>query len=118
MALSSGKFDTYEYITGEEILPPDQRRVIKQTKFSYFPLVKAIEQQIKIIEDQESNQINQIKALEGPGKQLVKCNASEEKEQKSKRLDKQKEILYNMVAEKNIKLHLIQNMEIDQNSKP
>ena len=33
-ALSSGKFDTYEYITGEEILPPDQRRVIKQTKFT------------------------------------------------------------------------------------
>ena len=28
-ALSSGKFDTYE-----EILPPDQRRVIKQTKFT------------------------------------------------------------------------------------
>ena len=48
----------------------------------------------------------------------MKCNASEEKEQKSKRLDKQKEILYNMVAGKNIKLHLIQNMEIDQNSKP
>ena len=115
MALSSGKFDSYEYITGEEILAPDQRRVIK---FLYFPLVKVIEQQIKIIEDQGSNQINQIKALEGPGKQLVKCNASEEKEQKSKRLDKQKEILYNMVAEKNIKLHLIQNMEIDQNSKP
>ena len=111
MALSSGKFDSYEYITGEEILPPDQRRVIK---FLYFPLVKVIEQQIKIIEDQ----INQIKALEGPEKQLVKCNASEEKEQKSKRLDKQKEILYKMVVEKNIKLHLIQNMEKDQNSKP
>ena len=33
-ALSSGKFDPYEYITGEEILPPDQRRVIKQTKLT------------------------------------------------------------------------------------
>ena len=28
-ALSSGKIDKYEYLTGEEILPPDQRRVIE-----------------------------------------------------------------------------------------
>ena len=27
--LSSGKIDTYEYLTGEEILPPDQRRMIE-----------------------------------------------------------------------------------------
>ena len=27
-ALSSGQIDQYEYLTGEEILPPDQRRVI------------------------------------------------------------------------------------------
>ena len=27
--LSSGKIDKYEYLTGEEILPPDQRRVIE-----------------------------------------------------------------------------------------
>ena len=27
--LSSGKIDKYEFLTGEEILPPDQRRVIK-----------------------------------------------------------------------------------------
>ena len=27
-ALSSGKFDKYEFLAGEEILPPDQRRVI------------------------------------------------------------------------------------------
>ena len=27
-ALSSGKSDTYEYLTGKEILPPDQRRVL------------------------------------------------------------------------------------------
>ena len=28
-ALSSGKFDQYEYLTGEELLPSDQRRVIE-----------------------------------------------------------------------------------------
>ena len=27
-ALSSGKIDKYEYLTGEEILPPDQSRII------------------------------------------------------------------------------------------
>ena len=27
--LSSGKVDKYEYLTGEEILPSDQRRVIE-----------------------------------------------------------------------------------------
>ena len=37
-ALSSGKIDKYEYLTCEEILPSDQRRVIEQAKFAYFPL--------------------------------------------------------------------------------
>ena len=35
-ALSSGKIDKYEYLTGEEILPPDQIRMIEQAKFTYF----------------------------------------------------------------------------------
>ena len=34
-ALSSGKIDKYEYVTGEEILPSNQRRVIEQAKFTY-----------------------------------------------------------------------------------
>ena len=38
--LPSGKVDKYEYLTGEEILPPDQSRVIEQTKFTYSPLGK------------------------------------------------------------------------------
>ena len=29
-ALSSGKIDKYEFLTGEDILPPDQRRVIEE----------------------------------------------------------------------------------------
>ena len=40
-ALSSGKIDKYEYLTGEEILPSDQRRIIEQAKFTYSPLGKA-----------------------------------------------------------------------------
>ena len=42
-ALSSGKIDKFEYLTGEEILPPDQRRVIKQAKFTYSSLRKSLE---------------------------------------------------------------------------
>ena len=50
-ALSSGKIDKYEYLTGEEILPSDQSRIIEQAKFTYSPLSKAFEKQIKTIED-------------------------------------------------------------------
>ena len=51
-ALSSGKIDKYEYLTGEEILPSDQQQIIQQAKFSYSPLGKAFEKQIKTIENQ------------------------------------------------------------------
>ena len=34
-ALSSGKIDKYEYLTGKEILPLNRRTVIEQTKFAY-----------------------------------------------------------------------------------
>ena len=37
-ALSSGKIDKYEYLTGEKILPAGQKRVIEQAKFTYSPL--------------------------------------------------------------------------------
>ena len=46
-ALSSGKIDKYEYLTGEEILPSDQSRIIEQAKFTYFPLGKAFEKKKK-----------------------------------------------------------------------
>ena len=37
------------YVTVEEILQPDQRRVIRQTNFSYSLLGKALEKQTKTI---------------------------------------------------------------------
>ena len=51
-ALSSGKIDKYEYLTGEEIIPPGQKRVIESAKFTYSPVGEAFEKQIKTIEDQ------------------------------------------------------------------
>ena len=50
-ALSSRKIDKYEYLTGEEILPPDQREVLEQAKFAYSPFRKAFEKQTKTIEE-------------------------------------------------------------------
>ena len=46
------KFDKYEFLTGEEILPPDQRRLIEQAKFIYSPLGKAFGKQTKTIEEE------------------------------------------------------------------
>ena len=40
LALPSGKIDQYEYLTGEEIIPSVQRRLIEQAKFDYSPLGK------------------------------------------------------------------------------
>ena len=44
-ALSSGKLDKYEYLTGEEILPSNQQQLIQQAKFNYSHLGKALEKQ-------------------------------------------------------------------------
>ena len=56
-ALSSDEIDKYEYLTGEEILPSNQQKIIEQAKFTYSPLGKAFEKQTKTIKDQEEKQI-------------------------------------------------------------
>ena len=66
-ALSSGKLDKYEYLTGEEILPSNQQQIIQQAKFNYSPLGKAIEKQRKTIEDQGEKQVEAIQ----DNKQLI-----------------------------------------------
>ena len=48
-ALSSGKIGQYDYLTGEEILPSNQKQIIEQVKFTYSSLGKAFEKQTKII---------------------------------------------------------------------
>ena len=49
--------------------------MIEQAKFTYSPLGKAFEKQIKTIEDQGEKQ---IKALEEDGKQLVESSSEKE----------------------------------------
>ena len=35
-ALSSNKINKYEYLTGEEIVPSNQKQIIEQAKFTYL----------------------------------------------------------------------------------
>ena len=62
-ALSSGKLHKYEYLTGEDILPSNQQEIIEQTKFTFSPLGKAIDKQIKTIEDQGRKQVDALEKL-------------------------------------------------------
>ena len=56
-ALSSGNIHKYGYLKGEYILSSNQQQIIEQAKFTYSPLGKAFEKQIKAIEDQGNKQI-------------------------------------------------------------
>ena len=56
-ALSSGKLHKYEYLTGKDILPSNQQQLIEQIKFMYSPLGKALDKQIKTIEEQGKNRL-------------------------------------------------------------
>ena len=62
-ALSSGKIHKYEYLTSEDILPSNQQQIIEQAKFTYSPLGKAFEKQIKTIEDQGKKQVDALNTL-------------------------------------------------------
>ena len=75
-ALSSGKLDKYEYLTGEEIVPSNQQQIIQQAKFNYSPSGKAIEKQRKTIEDQEKEQVKAIQ----DNNQLVSINKDDYKD--------------------------------------
>ena len=66
-ALSSNKIGKYEYLTGEEIFPSNQKQIIEQAKFTYSPLGKAFEKQIKVIEDQGKKQVDALKDLKLKG---------------------------------------------------
>ena len=56
-ALSSGKIHKHEYLTGEDILPSNQQQIIEQARFTYSPLRKAFEKQIKTVKDQGKNKL-------------------------------------------------------------
>ena len=66
----TGKIDKYEYITGEDIFPSNQRQMIKQSKFGYSPVGKAFKKQtekqiIAIKSLGPSNKKNELKQIYG-----------------------------------------------------
>ena len=84
-ALSSGKINKYEYLTGEEILPSNQKKIIEQAKFTYSLLGKAFETQIETIEDQGKKQIKVIQ-IQGEIK-TIKKHAHSDKDEKFNEFD-------------------------------
>ena len=99
-ALSSGKIDKYEYLTGEEILPSNQQQIIEQAKFTYSPLGKAFEKQIKAIEDQGKKQ---IKAIQDQ-RQIKKIKKYDPDAEDTPFVSKQKEIFNKIVDERSEKI--------------
>ena len=70
-ALSSGKIHKYEYLTGEDILPSNQQQIIEHAKFTYSPLGKAFEKQIKTIKDQGEKQVKALNTLKSDNNKLT-----------------------------------------------
>ena len=62
-ALSSNKIHKYEYLTGEDILLSSNQEIIEQARFTYSPLGKAFDKQIKTIEDQGKKQVYALNTL-------------------------------------------------------
>ena len=108
-ALSSGKLDKYEYLTGEEILPSNQQQIIQQAKFTYSPLGKAIEKQIKTIKDQGNKQ---VKAIQN-NNQLVNINKDDGYKNKLL-LSKEREIFKDIYNKRLDKIEEMNN-KIDYN---
>ena len=61
--LSSGKTHKYEYLTSEDILPTNQQQIIEQIKFTYSPLGKTFEKQIKGIGIHGEKQVDALNIL-------------------------------------------------------
>ena len=91
--LSSNKFNKYECLTGEEILQSNQKQRIQQARFTYSPLGKTVEKQIKNVEDQGEKQIKaiqnqgQVKDYDDEDSQLISKQKEIFKELVDKRLD-------------------------------
>ena len=99
-ALSSGKIHKYEYLTGQDILPSNQQQIIEQAKFTYSPLGKAFEKQIKTIEDQGEKQIKAIQD-QGQVKTIKKYDYDAED---TPFISKQKEIFNKLVDKRHKKI--------------
>ena len=81
------------------MLPSNQQQIIEQTKFTYSPLGKAFDKQIKTIEDQGEKQVDALYTLKPSDKDIIPESAFAYEESK-KELNKIKEIEKNIDREK------------------
>ena len=99
---SSGELRKYEYLTGEDKLPSNQQQIIEQAKFTYSPLGKAFDKQIKTIENQRKKKVEALNKLKS-NNQLTTEDVIPENELNSdeakKEPDKIKEIEKNVDRE-------------------
>ena len=102
--LSSGKIDKYEYLTGQEILPSNQKQIIEQAKFTYSLLGKAFEKQTKTIEDQEKRKVDILKTLKPK-----KLGTIEDKSDDNKKHLKYKEVFNELSNERIGEIYNISN---------
>ena len=111
-ALSSGKIDKYKYLTGEEILPPNQQQIIQRAKFNYSPLGKAFGKQTKTIEDQGKKQVKAIQ-----DKQIVNINKNDYKDDYKDKLllSKEREIFKGIYNKRLDRIEELNN-KIDYNN--
>ena len=71
-ALSSGKIHKYQYLTGENMLPSSNQQIIEQARFTYSPLGKAFDKQIKTIEDQGKKQVDALNTLKSDNNEKIR----------------------------------------------
>ena len=117
-ALSSGKLHKYEYLTGEDILPSNQQQIIEQTKFTYSPLDKAFNKQIKTIEDQGKKQVDDLEKLK-PNKEIKPIEGTSNNQSRAvtifnEIISKRKELmnkLYDSVDYNNLKFEYVDPTE-------
>ena len=102
-ALSSDKIQKYKHLTVEDILPSNQQQIIEQTKFTYSPLAKTFDKQLKTIEYQGQKQVEALNTLNSNNQltieDVIPKNSLNNDEAK-KELDKIKEIEKNVDREK------------------
>ena len=100
---SLSNFHKYEYLTGEDILPSSQHQIIGQTRFTYSPLGRGFEKQIKTIEDQGEKQVDALNTLKSNNQlttEDVIPNDTLNNDEAKKELNKIKKIEENIDREK------------------
>ena len=84
-ALSSGKIHKYEYLTGADISLSSQQHIIEKAKFTYSPLEKTFEKQLKTIEYQGEKQFEALENLKSKEQKVITDKSDDDESLKQKK---------------------------------